>query len=73
MLAAVRRAGLVTAILSNGSPTMLQAAVDGAGLTSLFDAVLSADAVGVFKTHPRVYQHALDALRLPRDAVLFLS
>ena len=30
------------------------------GLRAMFDAVLSADAVGVFKTHPEGYQHALE-------------
>lgn len=43
----LRAAGFVTAILSNGSPAMLEAAVRAAGLHDLFDAVLSADAVQV--------------------------
>ena len=55
----LRDAGFRTAILSNGTPTMLATAVRGAGLDGLFDAVLSADAVGVYKTDPRVYEYAL--------------
>ena len=44
-----------------------------AGLTSLFDAVLSADAVRSFKTHPTVYQYALDQLGLAASAISFQS
>ena len=39
----------------------------------MFDAVLSADAVGAFKTHPRVYQYALDLLGVQAGAVAFQS
>lgn len=69
----LRQAGFVTAILSNGSPSMLEAAVRGAGLHDLLDAVLSADAVQVFKTDPRVYQYGLDALGLTAAQVSFQS
>ena len=64
---------LRTAILSNGSPAMLDALVSRAGLADAFDAVLSVDAVGVFKTHPKVYQYALDTLGLPAKAIAFQS
>jgi 2-haloacid dehalogenase len=73
VLLTLRQAGFATAILSNGSPAMLHAAISGAGLTGLFDAVLSADAVGAFKTHPKVYQYALDQLGVPASAVSFQS
>ncbi len=69
----LRTAGFVTAILSNGTPDMLDAAVRGAGLTGLFDTVLSADAVGVYKTHPRVYEYALAQLGVRADQVSFQS
>lgn len=72
-LRALRRAGFTTAILSNGTPEMLESAVAGAGIADLFDAVLSADSVGVFKTHPKVYQSALDRLGVPVAAVSFQS
>ena len=39
----------------------------------MFDAVLSVDAVRAFKTHPKVYQYALDALGLPASAIAFQS
>lgn len=73
VLLALRQSGFATAILSNGSPAMLDAAVSGSGLSGLFDVVLSADAVGAFKTHPKVYQYALDQLGLPAPAISFQS
>ena len=69
----LRATGFATAILSNGSPAMLAAAIEAAGLHGLFDAVLSVDAVGVFKTHPRVYQYALDRLGVKAAEVSFQS
>ncbi|MFZ1965081.1 MAG: haloacid dehalogenase type II [Roseiarcus sp.] len=73
VLRALRRAGFATAILSNGSPAMLEEAVAAAGLGGLFDAVLSVDAVRVFKTDRRVYQYALDRLGVRADEVSFQS
>ena len=73
VLATLRDAGFRTAILSNGSPPMLEALVKRSRLDTMFDAVLSADAVGVFKTHPKVYQYALDSLGLPASAIAFQS
>jgi 2-haloacid dehalogenase len=69
----LRQAGLRTAILSNGSPKMLDAAVKGNKLAHLLDAVLSVDAVGVFKTHPKVYQLAVDRLGVAASAISFQS
>ncbi|HZZ25444.1 MAG TPA: haloacid dehalogenase type II [Roseiarcus sp.] len=73
VLATLREAGFRTAILSNGSPPMLAALAERSRLETMFDAVLSADAVGVFKTHPKVYQYALDSLGLPASAIAFQS
>jgi 2-haloacid dehalogenase len=73
VLGSLRERGLRTAILSNGSPKMLEALVKRSRLEHLFDAVLSADAVHAFKTHPTVYQYALDALGLPASAIAFQS
>ncbi len=73
VLRELRRRGFKTAILSNGTPAMLETLVARAGLGDAFDAVLSVDAVRVFKTHPSVYQLALDALGLPAAAISFQS
>ena len=72
-LRALRQAGFATAILSNGSPAMLDAAVRGAGLLGLFDAVLSADAVKAFKTDPSVYEYGLRELGVAAREVCFQS
>jgi len=73
VLERLKRAGLRTAILSNGSPRMLDAAVKNAGLAELLDAVLSAEEVGTFKTSPQVYQLALDRLALKESEISFQS
>ncbi len=62
-----------TAILSNGTPTMLTAAVNSAGLSQLIDFSLSVEAVAVFKPHPSVYQLVVDKMNLPAGRVCFLS
>ena len=69
----LRQSGFITAILSNGSPAMLDAAVRGAGLHDLLDAVLSADAVKVFKTDPSVYEYGLRQLGVRAEQVSFQS
>jgi 2-haloacid dehalogenase len=61
------------AILSNGSPRMLDAAVDSSGLRGVLTHVLSVDAVKVYKPSPRVYEMGLRALGLPAADVLFVS
>ena len=73
VLRRLKAAGLATAILSNGSPAMLRAAVDGAGLGGLLDAVLSVEEVGVYKPHPKVYQLAVERLGVPPGSMLFVS
>jgi 2-haloacid dehalogenase len=69
----LQQRGFRMAILSNGSPDMLEAAVDNAGMQGIFEAVLSVENVGVYKPDPRVYQMAVDQLTLPREHILFLS
>jgi len=73
MLRRLKIAGLRTAILSNGSPGMLAAAVAAARLEGLIDMVLSVEDVGVYKPHPKVYQLALDRLGLAASAIAFQS
>jgi 2-haloacid dehalogenase len=73
VLERLKKAGLRTAILSNGSPKMLEAAVKAAKLDALLDAVLSVEAVGVYKPHPKVYQLAVDRLGVPAAAIAYQS
>jgi 2-haloacid dehalogenase len=66
-------AGTTLAILSNGSPRMLGAAVSSAGLAGVFKRVISVDAIRVYKPDPRVYRLAADTLDVPPASVLFVS
>ena len=54
-LKALKARGLRTAILSNGTPAMLAAAADAAGIADLLDATLSVDSLRLFKARPEVY------------------
>jgi len=73
VLATLKAAGVKRAILSNGAPTMLAAAVDSAGLDDLLDAVLSVEDVGVFKPAPQVYQLAVDRFGCAPEEICFMS
>lgn len=69
----LKAGGMKLAVLSNGSPAMLAAAVQSAGISTLMDAVISVEEVGIFKPHPSVYQLAVDRLRLKPDEICFVS
>lgn len=73
VLANLRAAGMKLAILSNGAPTMLAAAVLNSGLSEAFDAVLSVEDARIFKPHPSVYAIATHRLGLEPRHVCFLS
>ncbi len=73
MLRALKAAGMNTAILSNGSPDMLQGAVQSASLTDVLDDVLSVESVGVFKPAPQVYDMVLQRFGVAKHHVLFVS
>jgi 2-haloacid dehalogenase len=73
VLAALKRQGVRTAILSNGSPDMLREGIEAAGLADRLGEVLSVEEVGVFKPAPEVYHLATSRLGLPARAVAFLS
>jgi 2-haloacid dehalogenase len=73
-LEAVRSRSKITAILSNGSPSMLDAAVRSAGLDKLFNFVLSVEDVGIYKPSRRVYRHAMQKLSLhDAPSICFVS
>ena len=73
VLRRLKGAGIATAILSNGSPSMLAAAVDSAHIGSLIDGVISVEEVGVFKRRPEVYQCAVDRLGVAPAQIAFQS
>jgi 2-haloacid dehalogenase len=65
--------GVRTAVLSNGSPAMLESAVRAAGLAELLDGWWSVEEVGTFKPDPRVYQVAVDRLGASAAEISFQS
>jgi len=73
VLRKLKTAGIRAAILSNGSPAMLDSVVKAAKLEPLLDAVLSVEEVGVYKPHPKVYQLAVDRLAIPASAITYQS
>jgi 2-haloacid dehalogenase len=73
MLKTLKAGGFTTAILSNGSPDMLEGAVENAGIGDDLDAVLSVETVGVFKPDPSVYALVGDHFGCARREVLFVS
>jgi 2-haloacid dehalogenase len=72
-LRALKQAGKKTGILSNGSPNMLKGAVDGAGIGGDLDAVLSVDALKMFKPRPEVYALVTEHYKCKPADVTFVS
>jgi 2-haloacid dehalogenase len=75
VLRRLREADIKTAILSNGSPFMLQHAMESAGIRDLIDKCLSIEEVRVYKPDPAAYQIATSALKVqsPGEACFFSS
>ncbi len=72
-LEALKRAGRPAAILSNGSPQMLAAAVKSAAIGDLLERVISVEDCGIYKPHPSVYALATKRLGLPAERICFVS
>ncbi|MBW2428282.1 MAG: haloacid dehalogenase type II [Deltaproteobacteria bacterium] len=72
-LARLKDSGRQIAILSNGSPAMLEAVVKSSGLEDLVQTILSVEMVGVFKPDPKVYQLAVDRLGVAAAEIVFMS
>jgi 2-haloacid dehalogenase len=72
-LTRLKKNGVHTAILSNGSPRMLQAAVESSALGEVLDGVYSVDEVGIYKPDRRVYQLACDHLGSKPGEISFQS
>ena len=73
VLAALKKKGVVTGILSNGDPDMLGVAVRSAGLDELLDHVISVDAVRKYKTHPDAYALGPKATGVAPQQTVFVS
>jgi 2-haloacid dehalogenase len=73
-LRALRSKGKRCAILSNGSPSMLDSAVRHAGLEKIFEHVLSVEEVGIYKPSRRVYRLAMQKMHIhDAPSICFVS
>ncbi len=72
-LKGLRAAGFSTALLSNGSPDMLDAAVASAGMGAHLDAALSVEDAGIYKPDPRVYRLACDRFAAEPGQICFVT
>lgn len=73
VLGALKQRGARLAILTNGDPDLVAAAVDSSGLSSLFDLVLTVHEAGIFKPSPKVYRLACDRLGVAAQDISFQS
>jgi len=73
VLQALKKRGIVTGILSNGDPSMLDVAVKSAGLGDLLDHVISVDSIRKYKTHPEAYALGPQATGLAAAQITFVS
>ena len=73
VLQLLKNADFRTAILTNGNPAMIEAAVQSAGIGGLIDHQLSVESVGIFKPDARVYQLAVDELGISANRIAFQS
>jgi len=72
-LKTLKERGLRLAFLSNMTDRLLEAGIKNAGLQNVFNEVLSTDRIRSYKPDPRAYQMGVDALKLPREEILFVS
>jgi 2-haloacid dehalogenase len=69
----LRSAGVRIITVTNFTPTMLRANADHAGLTGYFDALVSTDALRLYKPDPRAYQLGVSQLHLKKREILFAA
>jgi len=72
-LRSLKDSGLRLTFLSNFTPKMLEANIQSAGLSGLFEEVLSTDQAKTYKPDPRSYELGMDALSLKREDILFVA
>ena len=71
--ALARLQGRPRAVLSNGAPKMLEAAVASSGLARHLEHIISVDAVQTYKPSPRVYALGPERIGVPAAELLFVS
>ncbi|MFM2427467.1 MAG: hypothetical protein RL707_1294 [Pseudomonadota bacterium] len=73
VLQRLKERGITTAILSNGSPEMLNTAVTHAGMSELIDHIISVDPLRLFKTSPEAYGLVQHTIPVKAEEILFVS
>ena len=61
------------AILSNGTPTLLNELVKSNNLENIFDDIFSVEEVEIFKPDSKVYELPVNKYNIKKDEILFLS
>lgn len=69
----LKAAGVRIITIANFSSTMLRANADNAGITNLFDELLSTQVNGTFKPDPRAYELGMKTLHLHKDEIVFAA
>ena len=69
----LRARGLQLAVLSNGTPAMIEEAATAAGIADRFDALLSVETAGVYKPHPNAYALVEAHFGISHAQVMFVS
>lgn len=72
-LTALKASGHTMIVFSNGTPRMLEAVMDAAGLNQYFEGFVSIDEIQVYKPSPRAYRHVAERLGRPIDEVRLVS
>jgi 2-haloacid dehalogenase len=73
VLRRLQAGGMVLGTLSNGTSSMLDAAIDSAGMGGLFAHVLSVERIGRYKTDAAAYRLGTDAVGAPANEIAFVS
>jgi 2-haloacid dehalogenase len=69
----LRKSNIRVITIANFSPSMLRANAEQAGLTPLFEALISTDSNHTYKPDPRAYQLGMDHLRLEKQDIVFAA
>ena len=73
VLKSLKEKNFKLAILSNGTPSLLNELVNSNNLNNLFDDIFSIEEVGVFKPDSKVYDMPIKKYKIEKNEVAFLS
>ena len=73
VLKGLKKKNFKLAILSNGTPDLLNELVESNKLNNLFDDLFSIEEVKIYKPDPRVYELPIKKYKIKSDEITFLS